>query len=291
MGGKRSGECLSYNLPTCCHLQNGLLFLLDLLTSRNRCWISESHKLWRLTVYCWGYLTISGTFVLYAMIFYRLWREGRSSRYMPNRQASIASSSRARGRDGTPLRPSGHHPAFLVYPCIYIITGTPIMLGSLIKTLERSPVFMGASGALLALTGLLDSILWSSIIYFSNKEDMQNAGLDHFTFVRTPEGRTLGNIVFVQGGNENWKRQSWHSKKAKDQGWWRLGGDNRNGSQASLPRQLQEGDQGIQLDIVTSVVVEGEPEGESRASSAVPQSRAESKDSGHENAKSMESPL
>ncbi|KAK7743877.1 hypothetical protein SLS53_003898 [Cytospora paraplurivora] len=158
--------------------------------------------------------------------------------------------------ESTPLRPSGHHPAFLVYPCIYMITGTPVLLGSLIPALERTPIFMGVAGALLAATGLLDSALWSSIILFSNKDDIHNSGLDHFTFLRTPEGRTLGNIVLVQGGNENWKRASWHSKK-KDQGWWRLG-EHRNSSQASLTQQVLGHEQGIHLDIVTTVVVEGE---------------------------------
>lgn len=181
---------------------------------------------------------------------------------MPGQHTSMASSTRAMdAAESTPLRPSGHHPAFLVYPCIYMITGTPVLLGSLIPALERTPMFMGVAGALLAATGLLDSALWSSIILFSNKDDIHNSGLDHFTFLRTPEGRTLGNIVLVQGGNENWKRASWHSKR-KDQGWWRLG-ENRNSSQASLPPQVLDHEQAIQLDIATTVVVEGEGESSS----------------------------
>lgn len=195
---------------------------------------------------------MSGTCVLYSIIFYRLWRENRSSRFMPSRPDSVTSSSRARADDDTtPLRPSGHHPAFLVYPCIYTVTGTPLILGSLIPTLERIPLFMGTAGALLAATGLLDSILWSYIIVFSDKTDIRNTGLDQFTFMRTPEGRNLGNIVYVQGGQDKWKRQSWHSKK--DKGWWRLG--DRNSSQPSLPSQTQS-DGGIQMDIVTTVVVD-----------------------------------
>lgn len=139
---------------------------------------------------------------------------------------------------------------------------------------------MGAAGGLLASTGFLDAILWSSIIVFSKREDMLNAGLDQFSFMRTPEGRTLGNIVFVQGGktcgegvgggvaapagssgtnknkdNRQRQRQSWHSKKEK--GWWRLG--DRNGSQTSLTQeQCPAVDRGIQMEVVTSVVVEGQ---------------------------------
>ncbi|ROW10622.1 hypothetical protein VMCG_01999 [Cytospora schulzeri] len=264
------------------------------------CWIGQPHRLWRLSIYVWGFTTMCGTACLYTMIFYRLWREGRSSRFMPRREGSIASTSRTRADDSTPLRPSGHHPAFLIYPCIYMITGTPIMLGSLITPLETDPRFMGVAGALLAATGLLDSLLWSSIILFSNKDDIRNAGLDQFTFMRTPEGRTLGNIVFVQGGGDNgnntttdgtnnndknnkWKRASWHSKK-KHQGWGRLG--DRNSSQVSLPRDVLEGEQqGIQMDIVTSVVIEG-----SGAGSFESQSRDQSRDRSHER-KSVESSI
>lgn len=201
---------------------------------------------------------MSGTCVLYSIIFYRLWRDNRSSRFMPRRPDSVTSSSRTRADDSTPLRPSGHHPAFLVYPCIYTFTGTPLILGSLIPTLERIPLFMGTAGAFLAATGLLDSILWSYIIVFSDKADIRNTGLDQFTFMRTPEGRNLGNIVYVQGGQDKWKRQSWHSKK--DKGWWRLG--DRNSSRPSLPSQQPQSDGGIQMDIVTTVVVDdssGEP--------------------------------
>lgn len=182
------------------------------------------------------------------------------------------------GQLGTPLRPSGHHPAFLIYPCIYTFTGTPLILGSLIPALEKNPIFMGTAGTLLASTGLLDAILWSSIIIFSKREDMVNTGLDQFSFMRTPEGRTLGNIVFVQGGggqasggggggggghtpaynkdsDRQRRRQSWHSKKEK--GWWRLG--DRNSSQTNLTQdRMPDIDGGIQMEVVTSVVVEGQ---------------------------------
>lgn len=228
--------------------------------------------MWRMTVYAAGFTCVGGTQCIYGYIFYRLWREGRSSRFMPRRGGSdIApitrtTSGRESGRESTTaLRPSGHHPAFLIYPCIYTVTGTPLILGSLIPALERNPQFMGGAGTLLALTGLLDSILWSSIILFSKREDLANTGLDQFSFMRTPEGRTLGNIVFVQGGGEGEqanerraKRQSWHSKKEK--GWWRLG-DRASSSQSlsrEWPPEFDDGNRGIQMEVVTSVVVEGE---------------------------------
>lgn len=154
---------------------------------------------------------------------------------------------------------------------------------------------MAVAGCMLAATGLLDSLLWSSIILFSNKDDIRNAGLDQFTFMRTPEGRTLGNIVFVQGGggdggNSNgindkdnkWQRASWHSKKMH-QGWGRLG--DRTSSRSSMSRDLPEIEQqGIYMDIVTSVVVEGDGSTGSR-------SRDQSSDRGHDRGKSIESSI
>lgn len=279
-----------------------------LTTSTSQCWISEKHKLWRLTVYLWGLPLLTAAGCIYGLIFYRLWQEGRSSRFMPRRRAGSSTTDVSSGApapprpdacnnnniisSSTPLRPSGHHPAFLIYPCIYMVTGTPLMLGSLVPVLERSPAFMGAAGALLASTGLLDTILWSSIVLFSRKEDLRYTGLDQFAFMRTPEGRTLGNIVFVQGGSggnsnraldaaaaaaaegggaaaaaagarkNNHHRQSWHSrKKPQDKGWWRLG--DKQSDQASISQErLPDASDGIQMEVVTSVVVErGVPDG------------------------------
>lgn len=268
-----------------------------------------------------------GTCSIYSLIFYRLYQEGRSSRYMPRRGSQSTVSSRGgiavaamhtvdtntnnnnhAGQASTPLRPSGHHPAFLIYPCIYTITGTPLILGSLIPVLERNAIFMGTAGGLLASTGLLDAILWSSIIVFSRREDIVNTGLDQFSFMRTPEGRTLGNIVFVQGGqaggdgadgsgagaappynnsnnkdngDRNRRRQSWHSKKEK--GWWRLG--DRNSSQTNLTQErMPDVDGGIQMEVVTSVVVEGQDgsvEDERRRHSRELHSRGASADTSH----------
>lgn len=139
---------------------------------------------------------------------------------------------------------------------------------------------MGISGALLASTGLLDTILWSSIILFIKKEDLANTGLDKFTFMRTPEGRTLGNIVFVQGGKNNnesrHRRQSWHSKKEK--GWWRLG-DRQNEQASSSQERLPDMNDGIQMEVVTSVMIE------------VDSHAGHSRDDSRDRAKSLESTL
>lgn len=243
-----------------------------------QCWISKKHAIWRLSVYLWGFPAMVGTFLVYSNIFYKLWKEGRSSRFMPRRRHGSSSTGTTHlsvrdenhERTSTPLRPSGHHPAFLIYPCIYLIVGTPLMLGSSIPGLETSPAFMGFAGTILASTGLLDAILWSSIIFLSGKEDLANTGLDQFTFVRTPEGRTLGNIVFVQGGrgsavpDDRHHRHSWHSRK--DKGWWRLGDRNDQGL-ISQEQWADAGHDGIQMEVITSVVIEKDTAGHSRQSS------------------------
>lgn len=100
----------------CSHDSLSVLILFSLLTLRNRCWIGAPHKLWRLSIYCWSFTAMGGTAFLYTIVFYRLWREGRSSRYMPNRESSIASTGRSRMDGGTQLRPSGHHPGKLSFP-------------------------------------------------------------------------------------------------------------------------------------------------------------------------------
>lgn len=266
-----------------------------------QCWISQEHQIWRLTVYVWGFGTMTATSALYGYIFYKLKQQNRSSRLMPWHKDPLQHSNSddpdpdydndnntlyhtgSDERNSTRLRPSGHHPAFLIYPCIYGITGTPLILGSLVPVLERNVPFMGMCGTLLGATGLMDALLWSSIILFSKKEYLVEIGMDKFAFTRTPEGRTLGNIVVVQGGsraagamidhdtfhnintggsiNENnnrHHRQSWHSKK--DHGWWRL--RDRNSSQRSFTTEQgpshndDGGGGGIQMQIVTSVVVE-----------------------------------
>ncbi|PSR76245.1 hypothetical protein BD289DRAFT_177401 [Coniella lustricola] len=247
----------------------------------NWCWINATHRLWRLTVYLWGFGTMSATYALYGYMFYKLKQQNRSSRLMPWNKDPLSRSDDddkdfdEDDRSSTRLRPSGHHPAFLIYPCIYGITGTPLMLGSVIPALENNVPFMGVCGALLGTTGLMDALLWSSILLFCKKECLAEIGLDKFAFMRTPEGRTLGNIVIVQGGsgaaggmdddgafskghagNRNTRGQSWHSKK--DHGWWRL--RDRNGSQRSFSTEQNPGQGessgGIQMQIVTSVVVE-----------------------------------
>lgn len=184
---------------------------------------------------------------------------------MPRDSSSMstgASTSRPRNRDnGTALRPSGHHPAFLIYPIIYMCCATPMTLGSL-TPLEKSTPFMAVAGIMLASTGFFNAILWSTTIIFSANEDMVNTGLDHFVFIRTPEDRTFGNMIWVQGAAERPSEEN-----TNNGGWWMLSrGRNNSESEAETPLHLikkpsatyrpQPG--AIQMDISTTVVIENE---------------------------------
>ncbi|ORY68507.1 uncharacterized protein BCR38DRAFT_521558 [Pseudomassariella vexata] len=231
------------------------------------CWISDTHAPWRLSIYSWSFFAMAGTCVLYFLVFRALYREKRSSRFMPHSDSmSIVQSQgddvepaspNSNFHNSTPkisttaLRPSGHHPAFLVYPFVYLASAMPLTVGS-ITPLGRSVGFMAFTGSMLALSGFLDAVLWSSIIAFSSSDDIVNTGLDQFAFMRTPEGRSFGNMVWVQGG-------AYTEKQPKGRGWWKLGGlgVDRSSSQLSLRYdEICAAESGIQMNVVTTVVVE-----------------------------------
>jgi hypothetical protein len=143
---------------------------------------------------------------------------------------------------------------------IYMCCATPMTLGS-ITPLEKSTPFMTFAGIMLSSTGVFNAILWSTTIIFSKDEDMVNTGLDQFSFVRTPEDRTFGNMVWVQGAVV--KRQS--DVPINTGGWWMLS-RGRNNSDSEVPLHIvkkpsasthnQPG--AIQMDISTTVVIENQ---------------------------------
>ncbi|KAH8879767.1 hypothetical protein GQ53DRAFT_755650 [Thozetella sp. PMI_491] len=219
------------------------------------CWIYGPNWGWRLSVYIWGFLCIFMTFGVYVWTFWCLHRKQQSSRFLPRRSPSPSARRDPGNHNG--LHPSGHHPAFLIYPIVYMCCATPLTLGS-ITPLENSTPFMIFAGTLLASVGFCDALLWSTTIIFSGNEDMVNTGLDHFAFVRTPEGRTFGNMIWVQGGG----REQSENEKTKSGGWWMLG-RGRNNSDCEVPlhdvkpsSSSQHHVGGIQMDVSTSVVIE-----------------------------------
>lgn len=179
----------------------------------------------------------------------------------------------------------GHHPAFLIYPVIYVACTAPLALGR-IATMAGAKVPLGyfcAAGALITSNGWLDVLLWGltrRALLFNSEVDTEDVGIETFAFMRTPPGRKYGNMVWVQGATGG--QQDSEDDEAKDGwGWWgwpgrRRGrggaGGNRSGSQRLGHRRkgsrsisqerLRGGGRGdgmaggIQMDLVTTVVVE-----------------------------------
>ncbi|KAJ9138420.1 G protein-coupled glucose receptor regulating Gpa2-domain-containing protein [Pleurostoma richardsiae] len=198
----------------------------------------------------------------------------------------------------TPPAASGHHPGFLVYPIIYVVCTLPLCLGR-IATMAGANVPIGyfcAAGALIVSNGWLDALLWGTTrrtLVFGPVDNTDALGLDTFTFMRTPADRRWGNMVWVQGATDGIGDEPVYSDRAPGRRtrWWnralrifsggggaggratareahRHGGHRRTGersiSQESLRgRTAGNSDLGmaIQLDTVTTVVVEVDDEG------------------------------
>ncbi|KAI1097806.1 hypothetical protein F4804DRAFT_351149 [Jackrogersella minutella] len=182
-----------------------------------------------------------------------------------------------------PTNPSGHHPAFLIYPIIYVFCTAPLALGRVVTMTGRdiSITYFCLAGAMIASNGWLDVLLFSTTrrsIIFNAPLDSENTGLETFEFMRTPYWRQYGNMVWVQGGAQ--ASNGKHSHQLNGQrsvlgfgkirqliGWGR--GDHRpkkstgrwigspgGGSQESLRGIPRTAEAGIQMDMVTTVVVE-----------------------------------
>lgn len=179
----------------------------------------------------------------------------------------------------------GRHPAFLMYPVIYVLCTAPLAFGR-IATMAGAEVPLGyfcAAGALITSNGWLDVLLFGVTrrwLLFSAEVDTEDSGIGTFAFMRTPHGRKYGNMVWVQGpGNSHDGAMSdevedgWSLDWVKKaMGWRRLGFGGRvrsavggsgnhsrrrnetHGSQESLRGATA----GIQMDLVTTVVVEVE---------------------------------
>jgi hypothetical protein len=181
---------------------------------------------------------------------------------------------------------AGYHPAFLLYPIIYVVCTLPLAAGR-IATMAGLTVpywWFCLAGALITSNGWADCLLWGmtrrSLIFGSADDiDEEDTGLDTFDFMRTPRGRQFGNIVWVQGasrrsialpndaersGGDKWTNmfgRNWKGVRLESNDY---SGRGRSGSQESLrgadrrPRN-ERGDMAIQLDLVTSVTVEQDP--------------------------------
>lgn len=122
-------------------------------------------------------------------------------------------------------RLSGYHPAFLVYPIVYLVCVTPLIVGriSIILGIDLGIPFFAFAGSILASNGLLNSILWVSTISFSAPEDMRATGLDQFSNLRTP-ARNYGHTVIISGPGSRGYAGTYQKEPRKEWWWWRTGG-------------------------------------------------------------------
>ncbi|KOS21959.1 putative G-protein coupled receptor 157 [Escovopsis weberi] len=217
------------------------------------CWISKSYEPIRLlTHYLWIFIALVSTSALYIAIWLHL-----------------------RGQARRNLGQKGYNPAFLIYPLIYIMCTLPLALGRLLTMVgvELPVGYFCFAGAMISFNGFFDCVLFGTtrhIIIFGSKFhlDDQDTGVKTIAFLQTPQSRVYGNMVWVQGGSINpsqeppsmggwwsWKRIKSGKKKIFDeeQGAARraAGGAKRHKAGTS-----QESLRGIQMDMVTSVVVE-----------------------------------
>lgn len=246
---------LGINLSTASQQgQGGQLFARSI----GVCWINHrytgTYGVWLQNF--WLYLAIAITTVCYAWILVSLLRNKQSPRHMP-----------PSGRKNGPPELSGHHPAFLIYPAIYLATTIPLSLVGLLAAagnVNISTQYFNLVSSISSLAGLLDAILWSTTILLSSSKELEEVGLDAFDFVLTAPIQ-YGNIVWVEGPANN---QTEPNGTGRGRIWWRL----RQGSDASRIHRLPSintdpimddwNSHGIHMDTITSVEVEhsfGEP--------------------------------
>ncbi|KAJ4415064.1 hypothetical protein N0V82_007580 [Gnomoniopsis sp. IMI 355080] len=211
------------------------------------CWINESYDNLRLiTHYMYIFLALVLTPLLYAGIFMnlreRLRDETRSVKeralHLTNRRpplrhkvsvlsAMTTSSNTSRGPAEARLQ-FDHHPAFLVYPLIYVVCTLPLAMGR-VGTLAGADVpywYFCMAGALITSNGWLDVLLWGTTrhtIVFGPIDNADALGLETFNFMRTPPERRYGNIVWVQGATDNDSSSGSSSSSSSSRGGGRSG--------------------------------------------------------------------
>ncbi|KZL63548.1 integral membrane protein [Colletotrichum incanum] len=268
------------------------------------CWVNVRYEAMRLYLhYLWMFVSFFITAILYILIFNHI-RRTDPSLQLPsssnNTTSSAPKSNRGRRLSHTHTRsqsgppksshgeppaatPSnaGHHPAFLIYPIIYILCTAPLAMGRVITMAGKqvSLEYFCLAGAMIASNGWLDVLLFSTtrhVIIFNASPDYEETGLETFAFMRTPANRRYGNMVWVQGAGSTphnltsdegtggwlWKlfrkgRRGSDTKRDRHRS-----GAHRSISQESL-RRRGGNMEGIQMETVTTVVVEveGQPGG------------------------------
>lgn len=228
----------------------------------SQCWINAEYENLRLfTHYLWIFLALGITTGLYVAIYYSLRQQAL------RRRAANPDSASDPGFAGD------HNPAFLIYPIIYVTCTLPLATER-VASMSGANIPLGLfcfAGALISLNGFFDCLLFGttrhSIIFASKYDlDVADTGVKTIAFLQTPKSRRYGNMVWIQGGEGS--RRNMEPKTTG--GWWswqRLAG--RSSSLRQEKRRRPRGSSqeslrgpGIQMDLVTTVVVEVEDDKE-----------------------------
>lgn len=155
--------------------------------------------------YFWIFLSICLTTFLYTLVFISTYLRRRWAVDLCGSYSSQRFSRGMRHQGGNrlaPPRPTGHHPAFLVYPFLYLICTVPI---GTIRLLTDAGYEVGLvasiiSGVMVTLHGALNVLLWTLTLFYLPSEQLEEVGLSHF--MRTPSNRQYGNMVWIQGASD-----------------------------------------------------------------------------------------
>ncbi|KAI0456988.1 hypothetical protein F5B21DRAFT_466431 [Xylaria acuta] len=207
------------------------------------CWINEGYGNIRLlTHYIFIFISIVLSWTLYTAIFLSLRRQQRRGDLVNAKNTGY------------------HHPAFLIYPVIYLICILPLAVGRVASMARRDPplAYFCFAGSLAASNGWLDVLLFTTTrrsIVFGDDFGNEDTGVDTFAFMSSAPN-TFGNTIWVRGGRQE--------QKPPSGGWWRILGDpespargpsrfRKTLSQTSLTPMERNA---IQMEVITSVVVE-----------------------------------
>lgn len=193
-----------------------------------QCWVNSAFQDLRLYLhYLWIFVALALTTIVYLAIFLKL----RSRKQPPQSSHSSMSygpespaSSTLSFRKQLPPLPAvtqvnnlARHPAFLIYPLIYVVCTTPLAAGRIASMAGNEPslAYFCFAGAAIASNGFLDVILYAStrraIVFSGVAPPSQDTGIETFAFMRTPPGRKFGNVVYVSGGVNKSEQKTWSS--------------------------------------------------------------------------------
>ncbi|KAH8647232.1 hypothetical protein BX600DRAFT_518510 [Xylariales sp. PMI_506] len=234
------------------------------------CWVSSSYsnrRIYHEDIWIFIALVLTSVFLVLVVLSSRWKRQFGTS--WPARTLSDASSRESARTLGS----SGQHPVLLIYQLIYIVCIFPYAICRMIELSgkEVGVPYQTVVCAINASYAFHNVILWSTTILLLGDKDSKSTGLQKFAFVRTPN-RRYGNTIFIRGGSKRatLKAQDDNDNDNGEHRWWRggsatagpsIGPSRRHGktqSQESLRKDDQSmlGESGIQMEIITSVVVE-----------------------------------